>query len=54
MHGPYGHRRYAQTLMLSAMQVKGLKRKEVTYLATLKEERDDGSGEPMPKKIEGS
>ena len=52
MHGPYGHRRYAQTLMLSAMQVKkGLKRKEVTYLATLKEERDDGSGEPMPKEI---
>ncbi|RVW66305.1 Transposon Ty3-I Gag-Pol polyprotein [Vitis vinifera] len=30
----------------------GLKRKEVTYLATLKEERDDGSGEPMPKEIE--
>ena len=40
--------------MLSAMQVKkGLKRKEVTYLATLKEERDDGSGEPMPKEIKG-
>ncbi|RVW72185.1 hypothetical protein CK203_059524 [Vitis vinifera] len=40
--------------MLSAMQVKkGLKREEVTYLATLKEERDDGSGEPMPKEIEG-
>ena len=44
-----------KTPMLSAMQVKkGLKRKEVTYLAALKEERDDGSGEPMPKKIEGS
>ncbi|RVW42674.1 RNA-directed DNA polymerase-like [Vitis vinifera] len=43
-----------KTPMLSAMQVKkGLKRKEVTYLAALKEERDDGSGEPMPKKIEG-
>ncbi|RVW34706.1 hypothetical protein CK203_107126 [Vitis vinifera] len=41
-----------KTLMLSAMQVKkGLKRKEVTYLATLKEEKDDGSGEPMPKEI---
>ena len=24
----------------------------MTYLATLKEQRDDGSGEPMPKKIE--
>ncbi|RVW98232.1 Retrovirus-related Pol polyprotein from transposon 17.6 [Vitis vinifera] len=43
-----------KTPMLSAMQVKkGLKREEVTYLATLKEERDDGSGEPMPKEIEG-
>ncbi|KAL6321527.1 hypothetical protein AAG906_021722 [Vitis piasezkii] len=42
-----------KTPMLSAMQVKkGLKKKEVTYLATLKEERDDGSGEPMPKEIE--
>nr|CAN67852.1 hypothetical protein VITISV_020215 [Vitis vinifera] len=40
--------------MLSATQVKkGLKRKEVTYLATLKEEKDDGSGEPMPKEIKG-
>ena len=40
--------------MLSAMQVKkGLKKKEVTYLATLKEEMDDGSGEPMPKEIKG-
>ena len=44
-----------KTPILSAMQVKkGLKRKEVTYLAALKEERDDRSGEPMPKKIEGS
>ncbi|RVW80178.1 hypothetical protein CK203_054121 [Vitis vinifera] len=43
-----------KTPMLSAMQVKkGLKRKEVTYLATLKKERDGGSGEPMPKEIEG-
>nr|CAN69869.1 hypothetical protein VITISV_036524 [Vitis vinifera] len=43
-----------KTPMLSAMQVmKGLKRKEVTYLTTLKEERNDGSGEPMPKEIEG-
>ncbi|RVW81819.1 Retrovirus-related Pol polyprotein from transposon 17.6 [Vitis vinifera] len=41
-----------KTPMLSALQVKkGLKRKEVTYLATLKEERDDGSGEPMPKEM---
>nr|CAN64786.1 hypothetical protein VITISV_014071 [Vitis vinifera] len=43
-----------KTPMLSAMQVKnGLKREEVTYLATLKEEKDEGSGEPMPKEIEG-
>ncbi|RVW13292.1 hypothetical protein CK203_103430 [Vitis vinifera] len=43
-----------KTPMLSAIQVKkGLNRKEVTYLATLKEERDDGSGEPIPKEIEG-
>ena len=25
----------------------------MTYLATLKEERDDGLGRPMPKEIEG-
>ncbi|XP_059598686.1 uncharacterized protein LOC132255070 [Vitis vinifera] len=38
-----------KTPMLLAMQVKkGLKRKEVTYLATLKEERDDGSGRENP------
>ena len=43
-----------KTPMLSAMQVKkGLKRREVTYLATLKEKRDDRSGEPMPKEIKG-
>ena len=43
-----------KTPMLSVMQVKkGLKRKKVTYLATLKEERDDRSGEPMPKEIKG-
>ena len=43
-----------KTPMLSAMQVKkGLKRKEVAYLATLKEEGDDRSEEPMPKEIEG-
>ncbi|RVX11571.1 Transposon Ty3-I Gag-Pol polyprotein [Vitis vinifera] len=42
-----------KTPMLSSIQVKkGLKRKKVTYLVTLKEERDDGSGEPMPKEIE--
>ena len=42
-----------KTPMLLAMQVKkGLKRKEVTYLATLKEENDKKSGEPMPKEIE--
>ena len=43
-----------KTPMLSAMQVKKrLKRKEVTYLATLKEEKDDGPGEPMPMEIKG-
>ena len=43
-----------KTPMLSAMQVKkGLKKKKVTYLTTLKKKRDDGSGEPMPKEIEG-
>ncbi|RVW47393.1 Retrovirus-related Pol polyprotein from transposon 297 [Vitis vinifera] len=43
-----------KTPMLSTMQVKkGLKREEVTYLATLKEEKDDGSGKPMPKEIKG-
>ncbi|RVW19712.1 Retrovirus-related Pol polyprotein from transposon 17.6 [Vitis vinifera] len=42
-----------KTPMLSAMQVKkGLKMEEVTYLATLKEENDEGSGEPMHKEIE--
>lgn len=40
--------------LLSAMQVKkGLKNKQVTYMATLKEEKEDGSGEPMPKVIKG-
>ena len=43
-----------KTPMISAMQVKkGLKRKGVTYLATVEEEKDDGSGEPMPKEIKG-
>ena len=43
-----------KTPMLSAMQVKkGLKRKEVIYLATLKEEKDDRLGEPMLKEIKG-
>ena len=38
--------------MLSAMQVKKwLKRKEVTYLATRKEEKDDGLGKLMPMEI---
>ncbi|RVW49003.1 hypothetical protein CK203_081013 [Vitis vinifera] len=42
-----------KTPMLLAMQVKkGLKREEVTYLAT-EGRKDDGSGEPMPKEIEG-
>ncbi|RVW69261.1 Retrovirus-related Pol polyprotein from transposon 17.6 [Vitis vinifera] len=55
VHGPYGHEGTLKTPMLSAMQVKkGLKREEVTYLATLKEEKDDGSGEPMPKEMRGS
>ncbi|RVW59633.1 Transposon Ty3-G Gag-Pol polyprotein [Vitis vinifera] len=36
-----------KTPMLSAMQVKnGLKREEVTYLATLKEEKDEGMAPP--------
>ena len=43
-----------KTPMLSAMQVKKrLKRKEVTYLSTFKEENDDGSREPMPMEIKG-
>ncbi|RVX14519.1 Transposon Ty3-I Gag-Pol polyprotein [Vitis vinifera] len=43
-----------KTPMLSAMQVKKrLKRKEVTFLATFKEENDDGSREPMPMEIKG-
>ena len=41
-----------ETPMLSAMQVKKwLKRKEVTYLATRKEEKDDGLGKLMPMEI---
>ncbi|RVW86106.1 hypothetical protein CK203_037991 [Vitis vinifera] len=37
VHGPYGHEGTLKTPMLSAMQVKkGLKREEVTYLATLR------------------
>ena len=42
-----------KTPMLSAIQVKkGLQRKEVTYLAILKEEMDDRLEEPIPKEIE--
>ncbi|KAL6326371.1 hypothetical protein AAG906_007876 [Vitis piasezkii] len=42
-----------KTPMLSAMQVKkGLKREEVTYLATLKEERDDGREEDHKIELE--
>ncbi|RVX07638.1 hypothetical protein CK203_025243 [Vitis vinifera] len=42
-----------KTPMLSAMQVKkGLKREEVTYLATLKEEKDDGREEDHKIKLE--
>ncbi|RVW57490.1 hypothetical protein CK203_078826 [Vitis vinifera] len=45
VHGPTVTEGTLKTPMLSAMQVKkGLKREEVTYLATLKEEKDDGSG----------
>ena len=41
-----------KTPMLSTMKVKKwLKMKEVTYLATLKEEKKDGSGDPMLKEI---
>ena len=51
---PTGTEGTPKTPMLSTIQVKkGLKREEVTYLATLKEERNDGSGEPMPKEIKG-
>ena len=40
-----------KTPMLSVMQVKkGLKRKEVTYLAILKEENDDGLKSPCLRK----
>lgn len=40
--------------LLSAMQVKkGLKMNEVTYLATLMEDKKDALEEPMPKAIEG-
>ncbi|KAL6317532.1 hypothetical protein AAG906_030285 [Vitis piasezkii] len=54
MHGSYGHEGTLKTPMLSAMQVKkGLKREEVTYLATLKEERDDGSENPCLRKLRG-
>ena len=43
-----------KTPMILAMQVKkGLKRKNVTCLATLKEVKDDRTGEPMLKEIEG-
>ncbi|KAL6340379.1 hypothetical protein AAG906_006032 [Vitis piasezkii] len=43
-----------KTPMISAMQVKkGLKRKNMTYLATLKEVKDDRTREPMLKEIEG-
>ena len=39
----------AKTPMLSAMQLeKGLKKNEVTYLATLKEDPVDPMGDPMP------
>lgn len=42
-----------KTPMLSALQVKKrLKRKEVTYIATLKEEKENGLGKLMPKEIE--
>lgn len=40
--------------LLSAMQVKkGLKMNEVTYLATLMEDKKDALEEPMAKAIEG-
>ncbi|KAL6321756.1 hypothetical protein AAG906_035274 [Vitis piasezkii] len=43
---------FPKTTMLSTMKVKKwLKRKEVTYLDTLKEEKNDGSGDPMLKEI---
>ena len=43
-----------KTPMLLAMQIKkGLKRKEVTYLAILKEENDDGLKSPCLRKSRG-
>ena len=43
-----------KTPVVLAMQVKnGLKKKKVTYLAIFKKRKDDGSGKPMPKEIEG-
>ena len=42
----------SKTLMLLAMQLeKGLKKKEVTYLAALKEDMVDPMGDPMPVEV---
>ena len=42
----------AETPMLSAMQLEmGLKKNEVTYLATLKEDPVDPMGDPMPMEV---
>ena len=42
----------AKTPILSAMQLeKGLKKNEVTYLATIKEDPIDPMGDPMPAEV---
>lgn len=46
--------KYAQDPLLSNTQVKkGLKKKQLTYLATLKKENEDTKRKPMPKAIKG-
>ena len=41
-----------KTPMLSTIQLeKGLKKNEVTYLATLKEDKVDPLGDPMPMEV---
>ncbi|RVW61017.1 hypothetical protein CK203_051398 [Vitis vinifera] len=54
MHGPYGHRRFTQDPYdISYASKEGVKEEKLTCLATLKEVKDDRTGEPMLKEIEG-
>lgn len=54
MCSPYNLWRYAQDPLLSNTQVKkGLKKKQLTYSTTLKEEKEDTTRQPMPKAIKG-